>query len=89
VGSPAASRSIRPLGGSGVARVIPASSRARRLTQALWPSVDSSSTGRSATTASRVAAWGPAVPKASITQPPPSTQAASGRSAAYRATAAA
>ena len=48
VGSPAASRSIRPRGGSGVARVIPASSRARLLTQALWPSVDSSSTGRSA-----------------------------------------
>ena len=42
VGSPAASRSIRPRGGSGVARVIPASSRARLLTQALWPSVDSS-----------------------------------------------
>ena len=35
VGSPAASRSIRPRGGSGVARVIPASSRARPLTQAL------------------------------------------------------
>ena len=43
----------------GVARV-PASSRARRLTQALWPSVDSSITGRSPTTASRAAARGPA-----------------------------
>jgi hypothetical protein len=82
VGSPAPSRSIRPRGGSGVARVTPASSRARRLTQALWPSVDSSSTGRSATTASRAAARGPSPPKASITQPPPRTQLASGRSAA-------
>ena len=82
MGSPAASRSIRPRGGSGVARVTPASSRARLLTQALWPSVDSSSTGRSATTASRPLRWGPAVPKASITQPPPRTQESSGRSAA-------
>jgi len=82
VGSPAASRWIRPRGGSGVARVMPASSMARRLTQALWPSVDSSSTGRSPTAASRVARWGPAAPKASMTQPPPSTQGAAGWSAA-------
>ena len=38
VGWPAASRSIRPSAGSGVAAVMPASSSARELTQAPCPS---------------------------------------------------
>ncbi len=45
VGSPRASRTMRPPGGSGVARVIPAISRARRFTHSAWPSTRSRYTG--------------------------------------------
>jgi hypothetical protein len=52
VGSPAASRSIRPSGGSGVCLSMPARARAAPFTQAPWPSALGRYTGRSATTAS-------------------------------------
>jgi hypothetical protein len=42
-----------PFGGSGVERVIPANSNALLFAQLLWPSKQSSNTGRSGTTSSR------------------------------------
>ena len=66
------SRSIRPSGGSGVSAVMPASSRARELTQAPWWSRLGRNTGRSGTTASRSAAVGVPPGNAAIAQPPPS-----------------
>ena len=52
LGSPAASRSIRPYGGSGVAFVTPASARAFELTHTECPSAAERYAGRSGTAAS-------------------------------------
>ena len=77
-----ATRVLRLRGGSGVAAVTPARASARLLTQALCPSVEARKTGRSATTASSSARCGTPPGKASMTQPPPVIQGASGWSAA-------
>jgi hypothetical protein len=82
VGSPAASRSIRPRAGSGVVRSMPARCSARLLTQAPWPSRLTRYTGRSATMASSSAAVGVPPGKASIDHPPPEIHAREGWAAA-------
>ena len=53
VGSPSASRTIRPFAGSGVVRSIPEMARALELAHATWPSSLSKKAGRSGTIASR------------------------------------
>jgi hypothetical protein len=58
VGSPLASFTISPPGGFGVARVIPASSRARRFTNAAWPLACVRYTGLSGDTESSDACTG-------------------------------
>ena len=84
-GAPVGSRSIRPSGGSGVAAVRPASSSARLLAQAPWPSRLLSSAGRSRTTASRASRVGCRRGSRAIDQPDPRTHGRSGRSPAYAA----
>ena len=81
-GDPSASRSIRPSAGSGVAAVTPASSRARELTQAPWPSRFSRKTGRPGTAASRSPRDGVPPGKAGIPQPLPMIHGSSGWAAA-------
>ena len=81
-GSPSAVRSIRPSPGSGVSRVMPASSSARELTQAPCPSRLVKNAGRSGTIASRTSFVGVPPGNTSMYQPPPRIHGASGSAAA-------
>ena len=84
LGSPVrASRSIRPSGGSGVARVIPASASARELTHAECPSAAQSRAGRSGTRRSSSAFDGLPSGNSGSCQPAPRIQARCGCAAAY------
>ena len=65
---------MRPLTGSGVAAVMPASARAFELAQLEWPSAELRKAGRSDTIASRVSFFGFASGNAGRAQPPPMSQ---------------
>ena len=79
VGAPSAPRRIRPPGGSGVSRPIPASASASAFTQQACPSTRSSTAGRSGTARVSVAAVGNRDPGQRFwSQPRPRTQASPG-----------
>ena len=86
-GLPWASRSIRPSHGSGVSRVMPATSNAFEFTQAPCTSRFSRKTGRSGTTSSRSSFVGVPPGKCAISQPPPKIQGSSRMPFAYATTA--
>ncbi|MDT7679215.1 MAG: hypothetical protein QOD82_7117 [Pseudonocardiales bacterium] len=86
LGTPSASRSIRPSTGSALRRSIPASSSALLFTQAPWWSRLTRYTGRSGTTASSSSRVGMPPANAASAQPPPETHGSSGRAAAWSAT---
>ena len=77
VGLPPGSRPIRPPGGSGVPRVIPARASAALLTQALCWSASSRNTGRSGTTEFRSLRCGRPSGNRTGAHPPPTRNAVS------------